>query len=273
MAGNQFTIKELCEELDIELLEVLESYSPRQRKEKSLRITLERSFEMLSVEAQDLFPLLAFFPGGMSRDLAKGVWGRNGNRAVLELFKFSMAEKSLTATDWRVNLPEPARIYAESKLQVGKKLDDIAISVLSFYYGYFCNEVIHGFKRGEERKRVKLLLQESPNLSLFLKWGYVHEASPGQMCLSARITAALKPYWHLIEPDKNTLARLNLALSAAQKSKDYQGEYLVKEAIKVIDGSSYSINYRGILSILEDESGCRRALHSSYSEKMKESRN
>lgn len=91
MAQADFTIKELCEELDIEPLEILDSYSVQERKEKSLRITLERSFEMLSVEAQDIFPLLAFFPSGLSRNLAKAIWGRKGNKALLELFKFSIS--------------------------------------------------------------------------------------------------------------------------------------------------------------------------------------
>ncbi len=117
MAESQSTLKMLCEDLEIEPLEILESYSSEERKERSLRISLELSFEMLSVEAKDLFPLLFFFPSGLSRELARNIWGRNGNRAVLELFKFSMAEKSPTASDWRVTLPEPARSYAESKLQ------------------------------------------------------------------------------------------------------------------------------------------------------------
>ncbi len=82
---------------------------------------------MLSVEAQDIFPLLFFFPSGLSRDLARGIWERNGNRAVLELFRFSMAEKSPTASDWRVTLPEPARSYAESKLQQGRGIDKLVV--------------------------------------------------------------------------------------------------------------------------------------------------
>ena len=117
MAETQSTLKMLCEDLEIEALDVLKLYSPKERKERSLRKTLERSFEMLSVEAQDMFPMLAFFPSGLSRDLARAIEGRRGNKAVLELFKFSMAEKSPTASDWRVTLPEPARSYAESKLQ------------------------------------------------------------------------------------------------------------------------------------------------------------
>ncbi|BAY21197.1 hypothetical protein NIES2100_09470 [Calothrix sp. NIES-2100] len=231
MAENQFTIKMLCEELQIEPLEILDSYSPEERKERSLRITLERSFEMLSVEAQDLFPLLAFFPSGLSRDLVRAIKGRSGQQALMELFKFSMAEKSPTASDWRVTLPEPARTYAESKLQKGRRLDDIAPQVLDFYYKNFCDTVIKLFSNRDDNKGRQLLLQENSNLILFLEWGYEQEFSSEQICCSARITASLSPYWRWIEPNQDPLARLDLALAAAQRNQDRVGEDLVKNAI------------------------------------------
>ncbi len=231
MVENQFTIKELCEELDIEPLEILGSYSPEERKERSLRITLERSFEMLSVEGQDIFPLLAFFPSGLSRDLARAIWGRSGNKALLELFKFSMAEKSPTASDWRVTLPEPARTYAESKLQKGRGIDYLAPQVLYFYYGNFCDKIIKLFDNGDNNKGRQLLLQENSNLTLFLQWGYEQEMSSDGICRSARITASLSPYWRWIEANQDPLERLDLALAATQRNQDKEGEDLVRNAM------------------------------------------
>lgn len=178
MIENQYTLKMLREDLVSEPLEILDSYSSEARKERSLRITLERSFEMLSVEAQDIFPWLFFFPSGLSRDMARNIWGRNGNRAVLELFKFSMAEKSPTASDWRVTLPEPARSYAEGKLQQGREIDYLAPLVLNFYYGDFRDRVL---KLGENKKRQQLL-QENSNLVGFLKWGYEQEKNSDKIC-------------------------------------------------------------------------------------------
>ncbi|WP_143288241.1 SUMF1/EgtB/PvdO family nonheme iron enzyme, partial [Calothrix rhizosoleniae] len=235
MVETQFTIKDLCEELDIEPLEILGDYSPEERKERSLRITLERSFAMLSVEGQDIFPLLAFFPSGLSRDLAKAIWGRSGNKALLELFKFSMAEKSPTASDWRVTLPEPARSYAESKLQQGRKIDYLAPQVLDFYHDNFCDRVLKLFGNGENHKGQQLLLQENSNLILFLQWGYEQELSSDGICRSARITASLSPYWRWIEANQDPLVRLDLALAAAQRNQDQQGEDLVRNAMIVLD--------------------------------------
>ncbi|MBD2514720.1 CHAT domain-containing protein [Nostoc sp. FACHB-973] len=231
MAETQCTLKMLCDDLEIEPLEVLSSYSPEARKERSLRITLERSFEMLSPEGQDIFPLLAFFPSGLSRDLARAVWGRNGNKAVIELFKFSMAEKSSTASDWRVTLPEPARTYAESKLQKGRGIDYLALKVLDFYNGNFCNTILQLFGNGDEKKGQQLLLQENSNLILFLQWGYDHETSSDKICRTARITASLSPYWRWIEKNQDPLLRLHLALAAAQRNQDQEGEDLVRNAI------------------------------------------
>ncbi|MFN9399250.1 MAG: ATPase, partial [Dolichospermum sp.] len=129
------------------------------------------------------------FPSGLSRDLARAIWGRSGNKTLVELFKFSMAEKSPTASDWRVNLPEPARTYAESKLQKGRGIDYLAPKVLDFYYRNFCDTVLKIFSDKDNKKGRDLLLQENSNLILFLEWGYKHEISSDQICRSARITA------------------------------------------------------------------------------------
>ncbi|BAY29336.1 hypothetical protein NIES2107_11770 [Nostoc carneum NIES-2107] len=231
MAETQCTLKMLCEDLEIEPLEVLNSYSPEERRERSLRITLERSFEMLSVEGQDIFPLLAFFPSGLSRDLARVIWGRSGNKALMELLKFSMAEKSSTASDWRVTLPEPARTYAESKLQKGRGIDYLAPLVLDFYNDNFCKTILQIFGNGDDKKGQQLLLQENSNLVLFLQWGYDHETSSDKICRSARITASLSSYWRWIEANQDPLARLELALRAAQRTQDKVGEDLVRNAI------------------------------------------
>jgi formylglycine-generating enzyme required for sulfatase activity len=233
MAETLSTLKLLREDLIDEPLEVLNSYSPQERKERSLRITLERSFEMLSVEAQDIFPLLAFFPSGLSRDLARAVWDRKGNKALIELLKFSMAEKSSTASDWRVTLPEPARTYAESKLQKGRKIDYLAPQVLDFYYSNFCDIILKLFDN-KDKKGQQLLLQENSNLILFLEWGYEHEISSTKICCSARITALLSPYWRWIEANKDPLLRLNLALTASQRNQDREGEDLVRNAIATL---------------------------------------
>ncbi|MBD1215742.1 MAG: formylglycine-generating enzyme family protein [Aphanizomenon flos-aquae Clear-A1] len=189
---------------------------------------------MLSVEGQDIFPLLAFFPSGLSRDLARAIWGRSGNRALLELFKFSMAEKSPTASDWRVNLPEPARTYAKSRLQNRRGLDYLAPKVLDFYHGNFCTEVIKIFRNRDDKKGQNLLLQENSNLILFLEWGYKHEISLDRVCRSARITALLSDYWRWIEPNKDPLIRLDLALVTAQRNQDIEGEELVKNTIAAL---------------------------------------
>ena len=228
MAETQSTLEMLCEDLEIEPMEILDSYSAAEKKERSLRITLERSFEMLSVEAQDIFPLLFYFPSGLSRDVARGIWGINGTRAVLDLFKFSMAEKSSMASDWRVTLPEPARSYAESKLQKGRKIEYLAPEALDYYQEKFCEKLL---KIGDSQKGQKLLLQENSNLVLFLKWGYEHEKRTDGICRSARITANLSPYWRWIEANVDPLERLNLALAAAKRNRDKEGEELVKDAI------------------------------------------
>ena len=237
MAETQYTLKMLCEDLDIEPLEVLDSYSPEERKERSLRITLELSFKRLSVQAQDIFPLLTFLPSGLSRDLASAIWGRSGQKLLMELLKFSMAEKSPTASDWRVALPEPARTYAESKLQQGRGIDYFASQVLDFYHSNFCDRVLKLFGTGDKNKAQQVLVQENSNLILFLKWGYDHEKSSDRVCRSARITALLSPYWEWVELGKDPLSSFNSALAAAQRNLDVSAEADLKKALLSIQSS------------------------------------
>lgn len=232
MKENQLTLKMLYENLIDEPLEILDS--PEEKKERSLRITLDRSFETLSVKGQDIFPLLAFFPNGLSLELAKAIWGKSGYKALIELLKFSMVEKSSTASDWRVTLPEPARTYAQSKLQKGREINYLAPKVLKFYYSDFCNKVLNFFDNRDDDEGHLWLLQENSNLILFLEWGYEHEMSPNKICCSARMTASLSPYWHWIEANQSPLSRLNLALLAAQRNQDKEGEILVNLAIAAL---------------------------------------
>jgi hypothetical protein len=239
---------------EVEPLSVLDSYSSEERKERSLRITLERSFEMLSVEAQDIFPLLAFFPSGLSLDLVRAIWGRSGQKALMELLKFSMAEKSPTASDWRVTLPEPARTYAESKLQKGRGIDYIAPQVLNFYYGNFCDTVLNVFGNKDNNKGQQLLLQENSNLILFLQWGYDKEISSDQICRSARMTASLSPYWRWIEANKDPLARLDLANSAAERNQDRVGEDLVRKAIAAFSSKE---EFKDVQSLGQESDGLK----------------
>jgi formylglycine-generating enzyme required for sulfatase activity/predicted ATPase len=235
MKENQSTLRMLCEDLDIEPLEILDSYSAQEKRERSLRITLELSFQRLSVEGQDLFPLLAFFPSGLSRNLVTAVWGRSTNKALLELFKFSMAERPPTASDWRLRLPEPARAYAETKLQQGRGIDDIAPQVLDFYCNNFSARVLQLVEKGEPKKGQQLLINENANLISFLQWGYEKEQSPDGICRSARITASLSTYWRSLESDQEILERLQTALVTAQRNQDQEGEELVRNAINAFE--------------------------------------
>ncbi|MGB5711955.1 MAG: formylglycine-generating enzyme family protein, partial [Waterburya sp.] len=220
--GN-ISLAKLCEDLDIKPLKVLEIESPEARKDNSLRVSLEISFNCLSVPARDLFPFLTYFSGGLSYDLAHHIWLEKNTRSTLdELFRYSMVEQySAFASDWRVNIPEPVRSYAESKLPPGQSLEEIAPLVLSYYDARFVKEA---------EINLEILKAERSNLIKFLEWGYENEDNY-QECLCARITVSLVEQWQLIESETNLLSRLNSALEAAQRNDDLVGEQLVTDAI------------------------------------------
>ena len=228
MKKTRCTLKMLCEELKIEPLTTLQPISRRENRDNSLSATLELSYDALPPGVEDLFPLLAFFPGGLSRDLANSIWGKGSYYSLVTLLEFSMAEKSASSDDWRVTLPEPARSYAESKQSRG--IEDFAPQVLDYYYNFA--QKINELVNQEESLRVEQrLLIESSNLIVFLNWGYEKEKSIDKLCRSARITALLSPYWQWVEPGKEPVDYLNLALTIAKKNQDLIGQADVTKVI------------------------------------------
>jgi predicted ATPase/DNA-binding SARP family transcriptional activator len=81
---------------------------PRQR---TLRATLDWSFDLLEPEEQDAFTALAAFAGGCELDAAEAVTG-----AGLDVLEGLVAKSLVTSRDGRLFLLEPVRQYAVERL-------------------------------------------------------------------------------------------------------------------------------------------------------------
>jgi predicted ATPase len=145
-------------------------YQESPDRDTSLDITLEVSYRVLPIDARDMFPLLALFPGGISEELAACIRGDAGRYTLRTLLRFSMAEKREGLSTSRITLPEPARRYAETKLLEGIK-DDCYLKALEYLYS-FAQDINQSLGEGEKlQEGKKRLLEEQANLHQCLEWG------------------------------------------------------------------------------------------------------
>lgn len=205
------------------------SYGEQQNRDTCLRIALDLSYNVLSLDARSIFSCLALFPAGISRDAAHFLFGRESVTHLQELVNFSMAEYlEVSPTLQKFTLPEPVRPYAQDR-QEEDELRELKFRTLEFYY-QTVQENIDILNLGGTRynEAWQILLHEQANLWAFIKWGYENESeNERNICLSARITGLLIDYLMEVR-----LGELERALSNFERAQEIASQIqdLVAEA-------------------------------------------
>ena len=191
--------------------------------ERNLIASLNLSYNVLPNEAKEIFPLLALFPGGLTEEAAKFIFGKDSIESLETLFLYSMAEKEQTHSPWC--LPEPARRYAEDKQQLPDSVKKYAPKALEYYHRFV--QILNDSLEKEEISKQYVQQQifaEQANLKHFLNWGYRQEFSKDGICYSARITALLGNYWQWVIPGRNFLDSIKTAFQTANRNQDRIGK-------------------------------------------------
>ncbi|NWG21740.1 MAG: CHAT domain-containing protein, partial [Chloroflexi bacterium] len=200
-------------------------------RDTSLAATLDLSYDSLPAPARAVFPLLALFPAGVTRWAAREIIGAESEVALETLVQHGMAEWRDEAGYQRFALPEPARRYAEARM------DDDALEIYApKALRHYAAVVAAGDRAITEGQIVEgrlWITLEQPNLAQFLEWGYDREAGIDQISQAARATAQLGNYWTTIAARgrEETRKQLQRALSAARRIGDRLGEANVRKAI------------------------------------------
>ena len=113
MKQRKISLPKLWQRLKAEPVQTLCATPYPENKTNSLTAALNLSYNVLPSGAKALFPHLAMFPGGLTAEMARFVFGENSVESLEILDLYSMAEKKNVTAPWR--LPEPARYYAETK--------------------------------------------------------------------------------------------------------------------------------------------------------------
>lgn len=223
MRETRCSLQTLIKRLNIDSLKVFKPGSDKETRENSLRATLDLSYNALPNDAKKLFPILALFPDGISKNMANCILDHQAIDTLATLVNYSMAEHRDVNQEWRVHLPKPARHYAKSKLEgrIKQELEYFAPVVLKYFYTF----ILEVNKLDKTSPITKERLQpELSNLNFFLSWGYESEANPKSISYSARITALLEKHWKWMMPDKYYILSLDKALSRSRIIDDKLGQ-------------------------------------------------
>jgi predicted ATPase len=154
-------------------------------RQRTLRATIEWSYELLTAEEQQLFARLAVFVGGATLEAAEAV-----ARASLDTLQ-SLVDKSLVRhSDERFWMFETIREYASGRLEADPGADDLHREFATYFLELAedCEPVLSGSGQAEVLERLE---SEHANIRASLAW----LAAAGEWSLLLRLAASLKLYW------------------------------------------------------------------------------
>jgi predicted ATPase/class 3 adenylate cyclase len=157
-------------------------------RHRSLRMTLDWSYDLLSEDQQTLARRLSVFGGGFRLDAVESVGGDDVD--VLDAIDELVAKSLVTfdSTTARYRLLEPIRQYLAERLEESGVTEAIERAHAIWVAG-LCDRL--GTRLLEDQKRRALRLgEEKDNIELALRWAHDHDHA-----MAVRIVGALGQYW------------------------------------------------------------------------------
>ena len=155
-------------------------------RQRTLRATIEWSYDLLDEDEQRLFARLGVFAGGWTFEAADEVCG-----ASLDVLQ-SLAEKSLVRTeDGRFRMLETIREYALERLDESAEADGLR-RLHAAYFLALAERAEPELRGPDQHVWLERLAVEYENLRGALEWSH---ATPGEAELGLRIGAALSLFY------------------------------------------------------------------------------
>jgi predicted ATPase len=173
-------------------LAVLTRHRPAGRddaRHRTLRMTLDWSYDLLTEQQRTLARRLSVFAGGFRLDAVEAVCG--GDIDVLDAVDELVAKSlvSFDGTTARYRLLEPIRQYLADRLEDSGATDAVSRAHADWVAG-LCHQL--GSRLLEDQKsRSSRLREESGNIDLALRWSLEH----GEHEIALRIVGSLGQYW------------------------------------------------------------------------------
>jgi predicted ATPase/DNA-binding SARP family transcriptional activator len=187
-------------------VEVL-AHGPRDAapRHRTLRATLDWSFDLLDVEEQQAFTALGAFAGGCLLDAAEAVTG-----AGLDVFESLVAKSLVTARHGRLGLLEPVRQYAAERLAGRPDVDTIYARHCAHYRALAERAETELLVRGRSAPAFTILNRERDNVDAAVERAF----ASGRAIDALAIAGALRPYGWLANAHEQVRRWCERALDA-----------------------------------------------------------
>lgn len=185
-------------------------------RQRTLRATLDWSYDLLTPEEQALFRRLAVFVGGWTLEAAEAVCG-DGD--VLEGLQSLLDKNLLTQAEHdgepRYGMLQTVREYALEQLRNTHAGEPVLIRHLE-YYLRLVEQTEPKLQGSEQIVWLKRLDRERDNLRLALEWSLNHGADSTRLQVGLQLAAALWRYWFMRGDLQEGRRWLELALARSE---------------------------------------------------------
>ena len=199
-------------------------FSERQR---TLRCTIQWSYELLEEGEKTLFGRLSVFSGGATLEATEAVCDPRGNLSVDVLEgAFSLLEKSLLGQEEgaggepRLVMLETIREYAQERLEQCGHAEAVRRAHFEYFLG-MAEEAEPGLWGPEDAAWLDRLEREHDNMRAALSWSIEHD----EVELALRLGGALGWFWYMAGYDSEGRGWLESALT---KDKGVSAEARIK---------------------------------------------
>jgi predicted ATPase len=185
---------------------------PDDARHRTLRSTLDWSYDLLTDDQQTLAQRLSVFAGGFRLDAVEAVCG--GDLDVLDGIDELVAKSLVTfdLTTARYRLLEPIRQYFAERLDHAETTEAVMRSHAQWAVG-ICDRLATPWLTGQKASAVRLA-EESANIEAALNWAIAHDENE----IALRIVGSLSHYWFF--HDQATGRRWCNAVTAAVTGTD-----------------------------------------------------
>ena len=187
-------------------------------RHRTLRETIDWSYQLLTCEEQQLFDRLAVFAGSFSLDSVEQICGDDAepSRDVIDVLS-ALVDKSLVVCELgddraRYRLLETMRQYARARLEVRGELEALARKMAEHFVAFV--ELIEPRLLGASDLELQALLEEElPNIRAVVEWSL---AEPSRAVYALRLTSMLNWFFYTQGRFREAVSWLEAALEQTE---------------------------------------------------------
>jgi predicted ATPase/class 3 adenylate cyclase len=170
-------------------------------RQRTLRSTIQWSYDLLSVQEQRLFRRLSVFVGGCTLQAIETVSATFGDDTALVFDTVaSLIDKNLLrqtaqeGEDMRLTMLETIHEYGLEALSTSGEME-VVRQVHTAYYLALAEEAVQGFKSPQQAEWLERLEREHDNLRTTLSWSLEPAQAESRIGIAFRLGDALVEFW------------------------------------------------------------------------------